>query len=684
MTDDAPWPEHPPDLDADTDIGTYPEPEPLPVVHAGGDVDQSRRHWEIQGNQTTNNVTINQYVADLVRAILPKRHTRAEVLAEQLRCYLPPKGLAEMAWSLAAKGLVVLLCPAVEQRCGQRAAAAYLVHQRNQLLAPDPPLDLQELLDSDEKALQETIDGTTGVALSMDWSDEGPDPAVRLLRQLGVLENRLSENGCVAVVAIPEALAGEARKQFPGQVHTLGRPPAEDVFRIRSTRLTPPLLDALTGDTGLTAELRDAWPPQAIRIAKLADEAYGNGITDVPGIRDHVRAALSDWREEARQELLKHSTAPQRALLLATAMLENSGPVTVVKGRELLLRASDYPAEPVNALEGTDVVTELQMLGNLVDAHAARFRRADFGTALLHLAWREYPGLRHVLLKWLDRLPGAVATRTMSELDGLSQRVVALSARDGGGQIAVAVARRWAGVSPGPDTARRVAAVLLLREACLHPRIGRDMRHRVYQDSYYGGGSPRFRAALAEAIGWFDVSHQAAAMTRLKHLARGPEEEVTSAVVEAVARLAGEMTLGQLLRYLADWLHAGDPRRAEVAAAAAIRAMESPGTLRADSIRVADSTAFWRKALGCLPSRDVAALVRSLFRVTGPNPDDRGAVVFHLCHAAGADLRRVGQLLYATRPVGHEIEDEALNDLFQQVRLRLDELLPTHPDEQES
>ena len=112
--------------------------------------------------------------------------------------------------------------------------------------------------------------------------------------------------------------------------------------------------------------------------------------------------------------------------------------------------------------------------------------------------------------------------------------------------------------------------------------------------------------------------------------------------------------------------------------------MDSPGTLRAVCIWGTDGTAFWRKALDCLPSRDVAALVRSLFRFTGPNPDDLGAVAFQLCHAAGADLRRVGQLLYATRPVGDELEDQAMNELFQQVRLRLDELLPTHPDEQES
>ncbi|GAA4968239.1 hypothetical protein GCM10025331_71420 [Actinoplanes utahensis] len=677
-TDTAPLSDDPPDLDAETDIGTYQDIETYSPVHAGRDVDQSRHSVHVARDQYVDSTVIFQQVTAAVTSILKKRHTTAETLAEQLRRYRPPDGLQEMTSRLATDRVLVLLCPAEVRRCGQRAAAAYLVHRINESAPSGEALDLQEFED-EEMELEETARSAADVALYFDFAAQGSSPATAdRLRQLSVLEPELAAAGCVAIMAISDDHAEEAHKQFPRRVHTLRRTPPETVFRAQANRLPPAIVDDLVSDERITRHLKDAWPPHATWLAKLAAQAHASGITDVGGIIGHIDGALSNWREQAREQLHKHLPGPTRALLLATALLEGCEPLTIVAARDLLLQASRYPVDQVNVLEGTDVVTELQSLDeDLLQAGTTRFKRAGFGSALLNLAWREYPKLQPVLLNWIDRIPSIILGQSATDLDGLTRSVVALAAHDGSGQIAVQVAQRWTNVSARFHSARRGATVLVLRAACLHPRIGHDMRRRTYEKSYYRSQSPRFRAALAEAIGWFDISHQAAAMTRLKHLARGPEEEVTTAVEQAVIRLAGEMDLAQLLRYLTEWFSDDDPRRAEVAAAAAARAMATPGTLRARSGSAADSVAFWRKSMDCLPSETVAGLIRSLLRFADAFPGERDTSIQVLCDAAGTDLRRIGQLFYATRPADQDpAVDGPLNDLFQQVRLQLDEMLP--------
>ncbi|GIE27437.1 hypothetical protein Ait01nite_004820 [Actinoplanes italicus] len=679
MIGDVPLPDEAPDPDDDTDVGTYEAGVP-PWVHAGRDVDQSEHLTQVSGDlvQAGRDV-IYQTINNAVASILKRRHTTAKTLAEQLRRFQAPDGLEEMAWRLATDRVVVLLCPAAERHCGQRATAAYLVDRINTRGAPHAVLDFQEP-ETEGVELEESVNSAADVAFFFDFAGQGSSPATTdRLRQLGVLEARLPEAGCVAVMAIPDDLAEEAHKQFPGRTYRLGKPSAEQVFRAHADRLHPSLTDVLVTNEWVRKSLHDVWPPRAARLAKLAVQAHDSGITDAADIVQHLRGALSDWREEAREELRRCHDAASRALLLAVSMLEGSAPLTIVAARDLLLRTSRFPVEPINVLERTDVVTELRAVGGAaLNADTTRFTRAGFGTALLHLAWRDYPGLRPVLIEWLNQLPSVIAARTVNDLDGLTQRVVALAARDNSGQIAVEVARRWTRLSPRPDAARRAAAVLLLRDACLHTRIGRDMRHRVYEHSYYGSQSARFRAALAEAVGWWDVSHQAAAMTRLKHLARGPENEVITAVVEAVVRLSGEMDIGQFLRYLADWFRAGDPRRAEVAAEAATRAMSGADVARTGPGSATAGLLFWRRSLDCLPAVTVAGLVQSYLRLAGTSPDRRSEAVQVLCRAAGSDLRRVGQLFYATRPLDPDMAGEGpLDDLFQQVRLQLDGILPT-------
>ncbi|GAA2672271.1 hypothetical protein [Actinoplanes palleronii] len=689
MTTAEAWSSDAGDTNDDADVGTYDDAEvatPHSPAQAGRDLDQSTHYVTVSGDQYQAQTIVFQQgeVAKEVTTILKKRLTTAQTLTEQVRRYVAPPGLGDHVSQLATGRSLVLLCPAAVPRSGQRAAAAFLIHRVDESRAAATRLNFQEpLLDKDDEATG-TLRDAKNVGLFFDFVERGDGPeAVDSLRQFGLLEQGLAEAGAFAVLAVSDALTEEAEKSFPGRVHHLRRPAGEAVFRSRAAEIPTSLLDALTVHEVFRQRLREAWPPEATRLAKLANRAYQAGITDLDGIARQVVGALSNWQDQARKDMRQFGSAPQRALLLAAAMLEGSGPAAIVHGRDLLLRAGDFPAEPTNPLERTDVVTELEALHDIeLNVTDTRFARFEYGIAVLHLAWQGFPGLHLVLLRWLERLPSVI---TPDGIDEFIARIIALSVRDGSGQIAVAVARRWAnGRRPAPtqgtarrlDKAQRVAAVILLRDACLHPQIGGDVRRRVYEYAYYLKSPAAFRVVLAEAVGAFDVHHQTAAMTRLKHLARGPEEEVMTAVVRAGARLASEMELGRLLEYLGGWLSAANPRRTEVAVQVAMQVMTELDDTELRLGSTAAVTSFWRTALATLPSATATALIRCWIRLAATSEQNRSAAIHVLLGAAGTDLRRVGQLFYATRPTSEPgTEEEILNELFQQVRLRLDEVL---------
>ncbi|WIM95553.1 hypothetical protein ACTOB_007670 [Actinoplanes oblitus] len=673
MTAPDDWPTEPPDPDA----GPEPaDPGPEPSVHAGRDVDQSVNRTWVHGDQyTAESMTINHsVVTQQVTSIMRRRHTSAPTLAEQVRHYVPPPGLDECVSRLATGRSLVLLCPGGVPRSGQRAAAAYLIHRLDRFRAAAEHLSFQEpLLDRDDEAADALRDAKdVGLYLNVADLDDGPD-AVDRLRQFGVLEDGLPETGAYAVLAVSDRLAEEAEKYFPGRLHRLRRPSAEAVFRSWAAELPAPLLDALTSHPWIRENLRGKWPPDAADLAKFAVRAYRAGVREPAGLVRQVEGASTNWRDQARNDLQRYGSAPQRALLLAAAMVEGAEPATVVAARDLLLDVAGRTAELPNALERTDVVTELQALRETTfDTGTREFARSGYGTSVLHLAWRDYPGLRDVLLRWLGRLPSVLGADPAG-IGELTSRIVALSAEERSDQIAWRVTREWA-TDRRLGTTGSVAAILLLRDACLHPRIGADSRRRVYQHAYWTRSPAAFRVVLAEAVGAFDRSHQTTAMTRLKHLARSPEDEVRAAVTRAATRLARDtgMSLDQLLSYLTGWLSAAEARRCEVAAAVATQVLAGPdGDTR---IRpAAGSLRFWRAALGTLSPATSAALIRGWLRSAGPRGPDRVIAIGMLLDAAGNDVRRLGQLLYAAR--SGPGADEEMDDLYRHVRLQLGKTL---------
>jgi hypothetical protein len=181
---------------------------------------------------------------------------------------------------------------------------------------------------------------------------------------------------------------------------------------------------------------------------------------------------------------------------------------------------------------------------------------------------------------------------------------------------------------------------------------------------------------MAEVTGEFGEAYPAIALTRLKHLAVGPEPEITAMVVSALGRIVASMNVSDFLRTMTSWLREPEPTRTGIVAVAVADAIANADIGR--SLLDADESTliwFWRAALSSLPGDAAARLIQTWLRSgAGAESPGRDAVGV-LLEATEGDLRRIGQLLYATRPSGgHLADDDPLAELFGRVRIRLDEL----------
>ncbi|WP_030436206.1 hypothetical protein [Actinoplanes subtropicus] len=630
------------------------------------EVDRTVHTTMIEGDQyNAHTLQIFQQAAERLRADTKNWHVDAETLAERVRLFRPPPGLEEQVSRLRDERLVILSCERNADGCGQQSAASYLVHQVSRSLT------FQVAFLDDDTDLAESAAGTEHAGLYFDAVELGAD-ARGQLRQLSQLKSDLERIDCLAVLAISDDIEDEAKQWFPGHVHRLARRNAEDVFRAHADPVVEgPLVDRLVSDSWLVDELRTAWPPSAASLAGLAVKAVQSGIQDPDAIINDLKNARNAWLAQARDDMRNNApTAPKRALLIAAATLEGAGPAVLAEARDRLLAAAKYRIEPSNALEQPDIIQGLEELRKTtLDPETTRFTRPDYGSALLHHVWREYPMLQPILRAWFDQLP-VIISGASPGIDRLVDRVVELSSHIGNGRLAVQIARRWAEGEQSGRQNRQAAAILLLRQACLHPRIGHDARGRVYTTAQARTYSPTFRVAMAVALGEFDAKHRSTGMTRLKHLAGHPENVVREATTSAVIRLTEDLEIGQILGYFAEWLALPDPNRAYVVIDAASEIMVARAGAPAD-IDPEPSVRFWRRVLDALAADDAGQLIRQWLRL-GNKPEP---AIRTLLAAAGSDLRRIGQLMYAVRPAPEpDPDNDPLADLLRQVRLRLDEL----------
>ncbi|GAA4979813.1 hypothetical protein [Actinopolymorpha pittospori] len=703
------------------------------LTTAGRDIDQSQTANHI-GRDMYSARVINNYIRyalaedeyNEARAEIPLRTSLLdpEELARRAALVVPPDGLDDQVNILSMRRMLVLACA---EGMGQSSAAAYLLHKlitrsEGQLadllveeLAADKDFRWERLLSNQGGPTALIVDLTT-------MRDLDPE---KVVHGLGGLQGELTRSRSYLVLAISKRLGNRVAQAFHGQVHVLQVPSGEHVFRKHlGGTLDVVSVDQLVADAWLAEALRDSFPPRAAEFAVLVKEAVHAGEERIDKLLEQVRYASQDWSEQLRSELAEHPEARWRADLAAAALLEGAPSSAVVEAGRLLRHVSGVEPDPAPRLEWPGSVTALGDLRPAsFDALTRRFTRLDFGRSVLSHLWSEHPVIRRDLVDWIDQVP-LVWDLTGQDLERLADRVGEMatqvaergsiereaSAREGA-RIAIDVARRWAGAGPGGAStlggsssrmrsapggsrqrSRRSVAVRLLAKSATDPAIGQMVRAQMY-DWAYDNAATSLKVVVAEVCGSFGVVYPRSAFTRLKHLAATPAPEVRDAVVASVVQLAAHLGPSRVIDYLLDWFE--PPPQARTSALTAIlqdaellRLLTRAGEVRhlvpvGHTVGVANVSAalvtdLWGCILDRMSSEDVATLVRAwLGAVEASSPQRRTALVERLVQAAESDLRRIAQLLYATRRrSAAPTQSDTVDDLFGQLRTRLDEIDP--------
>jgi len=404
------------------------------------------------------------------------------------------------------------------------------------------------------------------------------------------------------------------------------RPPAAvDVLarHLEADGFTEPVR-AIEADSAWLGNLASRPMSEVARLAELTLTARG----------DSPFAGEAAWLESAFQALTDDGTAiaervsalqeaPQRALLLAAALLSGMTADAAADAAADLLTILEYPKASSAALDSPDLIERLDQVGTRIDAERkVRFNQLAQDTAALVYYWDAFPGLRSHLAEWVNGVVRHEAL-TPGERDELVRRFATQSLRTDRSQDLETLITAWteSGVASQKSKLLQHAATLL--DTGLTSRShGSYFRRWIYDRA--AQESPirlDFATVLIEAcMGQLAESHPDQALVRLHHLARR-KGEVGDLGRDALADFVteDERRLRRLLWRIA--APNGTPNPADAAVFLRIadaRRFAAP-TPRShapisNSCVAGDLAAGWRLVLSLRPSQDARSRLDDWFQ----------------------------------------------------------------------
>jgi hypothetical protein len=426
----------------------------------------------------------------------------------------------------------------------------------------------------------------------------------------------------------------------------------------------------------------------------LAERSHRGGAGSVDAIRRDVQAALDDWSHLLRKDLDQQRDAWYRSLTVATGVLEEADPATIVKAARDLIDATGFnDLEDPHPLLARSVVARVEQLKNVsVDPRSVSFRQPEFGRAVLPNVWSDFPDLQLAFEEWLIQIP------CRQQLDSpvlrrLAERTADLGVRHGS-QCLARIVEGWS--VDGVNAEDRLSlTVELLTTTALHPTVGREIRGYLYNWSYRDSTSDRLRLAAAIVCGNYGDLYPRNALTRLKHLAKRPDGLLSKAVTSSVAQIATAVGPYRVLGYLTDWLTQAQPQQVETLITVingVLRDERFRERLGADisnpwySAPDGPAAGFWRRVYETIPFPGLGELVAVWLDAASSRPAEQGdRLVEVLLLAAGSNIRHVGRLGYAACPQPTPLPPDAsrLDQLVALVQTRLDELVSAPVDDGE-
>jgi len=451
--------------------------------------------------------------------------------------FVPPRGFRLAAERLEKPGSVVLL--AAPPGSGRRAAAIMLLHGLGEDGGPDEEAVRFEEFPATGKDESPLAPGK-GDRFLLDLSGLVDEEAyAKAQRRLAVRRSQVQEAGAHMVVVLPSGLGHSHSPDLEPHTVALGRPRGlavvtrylrMDRMSFRPADLGHPDLQRLC-DRSPTRELA--------RLAGLVGAARDSGRfgADFAGWLDQAVHAVTDRADEVGQQMATVTTAPERALLLATAVFEETHSDTVYEAWHGLMRTVKHEEEPTTELARTGFGERLAALEIERDPDGRlRFERLAYADAVRTYFWANFPGVRDDLRDWIAHAAGLRGLTTDDRVNivvRFGERSLAVGRPDHLFDLVVRWADRATGASHDP---RAVAALEL---GLSHERFGGWFRKRMYDCARSGPVSDGLvRVLTAACLQSLCATHPDQAMVRLHYLAVRKGEAARGAR-EALLDLAG-------------------------------------------------------------------------------------------------------------------------------------------------
>ncbi|WP_051751284.1 hypothetical protein [Streptosporangium amethystogenes] len=236
------------------------------------------------------------------------------------------------------------------------------------------------------------------------------------------------------------------------------------------------------------------------------------------------------------KDLAELRQGPQRALLLATAMLHGAHIDVVHRATAAMMEGVEHPQDERPLLERADLDTRFQEIKATPDAFGrVRFDRLGYDSAVRVHFWTHRPELREPIQKWVGDTVGLTGLET-EDRDKLIKRFAEQCLHDRYRDLLLTLVSQCA--KDIGNGFRMDAAVQALRQGLQHEQHGRFFRQKIY-DWSRETILPRGLTQVLVVACWqvMAVRHPDQAMVRLHHLAR--RERGTTHAHTALVQLVG-------------------------------------------------------------------------------------------------------------------------------------------------
>lgn len=361
--------------------------------------------------------------------------------------------------------------------------------------------------------------------------------------------------------------------------------------------------------------------------------------------------ALSGQAKDVAAQVIELPSGPQRALLLAVAMLHEAHADVIHRASIDLLKVVAHPRPDSPLLEDAALDQRLKEISATADPSGRiRFNKLGYDAAVRSYFWAHMPQLREPLQDWVMQTADSPDLSSLDRIN-LVERFTEQCLTDRYRPALVSLVGQWTAHPATPYKMK--AAALILHRGLRDEKQGRSFRRQIYEWSRRDDLSDRLAEVIIVACrDEMMAKHPDEALVRLHHVARRERgtlaRETLVQLVSAAPRLRRQILTrltdspGKWRRDVDLFLELADPK-----------ALTELG--RRDHALVAEDTVRrqlvtgWSLAFAHRPYEAWASSTRRWLHVAAADEQHRRTLVDVLIRAGAEDAGVLAQLYAMTR-----------------------------------